>query len=79
MLAALAVYGVVLTRRRGVPVLPLLAPPVLVTVVSALVGLYALPGRRGDSVVVLAAVAADQLAAGMAERRAGRAGSPAAA
>jgi hypothetical protein len=62
VLVPLAVYGVVLLRRRGVPVLIAVAPFITVTV-TALLAYGSIRFRHSAelSLVVLAAVALDQL------------------
>ena len=73
LLVALAVYGGVLLRRRGQPLRILLAPIVLVTVVSALTyGSSRFRVAAELPVMVLAAVAVAELAS----RRRGGAGRP---
>ena len=57
-LVRLAIYGLVLLRRRGQPLLILLSPAILVTVAGALgYGITRLRMAADVSIVVLAAVA----------------------
>ena len=67
-----AVYGAVLLRRRRVPITPLVAQFVLVTVTAALIyGIVRFRVPAEVSLVVLAAVAVDGLRAARARRRLG--------
>lgn len=69
---ALAVAGALILRRRRVPLLPLLAFPLLVTVTAALVyGLTRFRFAAEPALVVLAAVALDALAARLRARVSG--------
>jgi 4-amino-4-deoxy-L-arabinose transferase-like glycosyltransferase len=80
VLALLAVIGAVVLRRNRVPLLPLLAPVVLVTVVSAASwGSSRFRAAAEVAIVVLAAVAIDRLLTRVAERRAREERTPAAA
>jgi 4-amino-4-deoxy-L-arabinose transferase-like glycosyltransferase len=64
VLAGFAVVGAVMLRRRKVPLIPLLAPVVIVTIVAALFyGIVRFRAPAEVSIVVLAAVALDALLA----------------
>jgi hypothetical protein len=63
-LVLLAVWGAVMLRRRGAPLLPLLAMPLMVTVTAALVyGLTRFRFAAEPAIVTLAAVSLDALVA----------------
>jgi hypothetical protein len=64
MLSPLAVLGALRLRRRRVPITPLVAPVVIVTLVAAaFYGLVRFRAPAEVSIVVLAAVALDSLTA----------------
>ncbi|MGH9032634.1 MAG: ArnT family glycosyltransferase [Acidimicrobiia bacterium] len=76
-LMVLAGAGLWTLRRRGVPVLPFLAPVVVVTLVAALFyGNVRFRAPAEVSIVALAAVTLDALAGRHVERRPTRAGQP---
>jgi hypothetical protein len=70
--ALLAIFGLVVLRRRKVPVLPFVAFPLLVSAVALIYyGLTRFRFAAEPALIVLAAVALDELLSRRADRRAG--------